>query len=148
MKIKILVVIAILVTLLSAVACAGVNAQEGGQITQQIDIRNSEEFEQNQHIQKQVDITKGDTLLVTLISNATTGFVWDENAAITDTAIIEQTKHENIAANSDKVGAPGEEQWTFKALKAGTTAVHLEYSRPWEGGEKGVWVFDLTVTVK
>jgi len=24
----------------------------------------------------------------------------------------------------------------------------MEYGRPWEGGEKGVWTFNLTVTVK
>jgi len=24
----------------------------------------------------------------------------------------------------------------------------MEYSRPWEGGEKGVWTFNLSVTVK
>ena len=35
-----------------------------------------------------------------------------------------------------------------EALKKGTTSLSLEYGRPWEGGEKGVWTFELIVTVK
>jgi len=45
-------------------------------------------------------------------------------------------------------GTPGKEVWTFKTLKKGTTEVSMEYSRPWEGGEKAEWTFDLVVTVK
>ena len=54
-------------------------------------------------------------------------------------------------ANGDKTpapGTPGEEQWTFKATGEGTTQISMEYSRPWEGGEKGEWTFVLTVIVK
>jgi inhibitor of cysteine peptidase len=86
--------------------------------------------------------------VVTLFSNGTTGFSWDENALIADAGIVQQLKHEVIAADSNALGAPGAEQWTFQTEKAGTTTVHLEYSRPWEGGEKGVYTFDMTVTVK
>jgi len=50
--------------------------------------------------------------------------------------------------NKGLVGAPGEEVWTFKALKKGTSTIALEYSRPWEGGEKGEWTLNLTVIVK
>ena len=67
---------------------------------------------------------------------------------ITDIGIIRQLKHEAIGAETNMLGAGGAEQWTFQAEKAGTTTVHLEYGRPWEGGEKGVWTLDLTVTVK
>ena len=52
--------------------------------------------------------------------------------------ILEQLQHKNKEAGSDKIGAPGTEQWTLKALKQGAVAtVKLDYSRPWEGGEKG-----------
>ncbi|MFC1983316.1 protease inhibitor I42 family protein, partial [Chloroflexota bacterium] len=62
-----------------------------------------------------------------------------------------QVQHEFIGQESEPPpppGTPGQEVWTFKALKKGTTTVFMEYSRPWEGGEKGEWTFNLTVTVK
>ena len=151
MKTKILVAIALLLALVSAAACTAANAapaDKTDQVTKEIAITNADEFNQNQHIQKEVEIDRGETLVVKLFSNGTTGFSWDENALIADTGIVQQLKHEVIAADSNALGAPGAEQWTFQAEKAGTTTVHLEYSRPWEGGEKGVYTFDLTVSVK
>ena len=151
MKAKILVAIALLVALVSATACTAASAGTPDQTNQgmkEIAITTSDEFDQNQHIQKEVEIAKGEKLVVRLISNATTGFSWDENAQIANVGIIQQLNHEFIGAETDLPGAPGAELWTFQAENAGTTTVHLEYSRPWEGGEKGVWTFDLTVTVK
>ncbi len=151
MKDKILVAIAMLIALLSAIACAAASAapadkpDQGGK---EIAVTNPDEFAQNQHIQKEVEIDKGKTLVVTLFSNGTTGFSWDENARIADTGIIQQREHQYLAAETNIVGAPGAEQWTFEAVNAGTTTIHLEYSQPWEGGEKGLWTFDLTVIVK
>ena len=151
MKVKILVAIALLLALISAAACTAASAgttDKTDQGVKEIAITTSDEFDQNQHIQKEVEIAKGNTLVVTLFSNGTTGFSWDENAQIADTGIIQQLKHQYIGAETNIPGAPGVEQWTFEAVNTGTTTVHLEYSRPWEGGEKGVWTFDLTVTVK
>ena len=151
MKVKISVAIALLLALISAAACTAASAGTADKTDQgvkEIAITTSDEFDQNQHLQKEVEIAKGNTLVVTLFSNGTTGFSWDENAQIADTGIIQQLKHEYIGAETNMPGAPGAEQWTFEAVNTGTTTVHLEYSRPWEGGEKGVWIFDLTVTVK
>lgn len=152
MKIKtILAVFSLTVTMLLSAACTAVNAEEGGnprQVAKEIAVRNSDEFDQNKSVQKQVEINQGDTLLVTLVSNATTGFSWDETATIADTGILQQLTHKSVVADSGGLGAAGAEQWTFKALKAGTTTVHLEYSRQWAGGEKGLRVFDVTVMVK
>jgi len=46
------------------------------------------------------------------------------------------------------VGAGGKEVWTFIALKAGTTTLSMEYSQPWEGGQKGANSFNVTIVVK
>ena len=151
MKAKILVAVAMLIALLSAAACAAASAapaDKPDQNGEEIAVTNPDEFAQNQHIQKEIKTTKGETLVVTLFSNGTTGFSWDENAQIADSEILQQLGHQYIAAETDVIGAPGEEQWTFEAVNAGTTTIHLEYSRPWENGEKGLWIFDLTVTVK
>jgi len=151
MKAKILVAIALLLALVSATACTAASARtpdNTNQGMQEIVITTSNEFDQNQHVQKEVEIAKGETLVVTLFSNATTGFSWDEQAQIADTGIVQQLKHEVVGAETNVLGAAGTEQWTFQAQNAGTTTVHFEYSRPWEGGEKGVWTFDLTVMAK
>jgi inhibitor of cysteine peptidase len=143
--------VALLSTLLITVACTTANAQKQenqAPAAQEISITGAEEFNSNPHISKQIEIGKDGQVIITLISTASTGFSWNEKATIADNSILEQVKHETIGANSDKVGAAGAEQWTLKAMKTGATTVKLEYSRPWEGGEKGVWTLDLMVTVK
>ena len=144
MRNTILAAIALSAILLTAPGCAGNPVPS----TIEISMRDYDEIVQNPQIQKQVEVLKGDEVLVTLLSNASTGFRWNENAVIADTGILQQLNHEDMGSGSNVPGAPGAEKWSFKALEAGTTTVHLEYGRPWEGGEKGVWTFDLTVTVK
>ncbi len=107
-----------------------------------------DDFGKQQHVSKAVNVAVGDTFAVTLCSNATTGFQWPESAQISDPTVVQQTDHKFVSPGTGFVGAPGKEVWTFKALKKGTSTVSLEYSRPWEGGEKGEWTFNLTVVVK
>jgi inhibitor of cysteine peptidase len=107
-----------------------------------------DDFDKQPHISKQMTVVAGNTFTVTLCSNATTGFQWSESAQISDQTVVQQTGHELMPPeNTSLMGAPGKEIWTFKALKKGTSTITMEYSRPWEGGEKGVWTFNLTVAV-
>ncbi|MCD6567767.1 MAG: protease inhibitor I42 family protein [Dehalococcoidia bacterium] len=98
---------------------------------------------------QQVEIANGGTLTVTLQSNSSTGFAWPETVELSDSSVLNQTKHELVPpADTSAVGAPGEEVWTFKALKKGTCAINMEYSQPWAGGTKSAETFNLTVVVK
>jgi len=98
---------------------------------------------------KQVEVAAGGSLEVTLESNATTGFQWSETAEISDQSVLKQTSHQFVTPeNTGMVGAPGKEVWTFGALKKGSSTISMEYSRPWEGGEKAEQTFSLTVVVK
>jgi predicted secreted protein len=112
-----------------------------------------DEFTANQFISKTIEISVGQMFGVILCSNPSTGFQWSETAQIDDPTLLQQT-HQYYQAPADiggkppAPGTPGKEEWTFKALRAGTTQVYLEYSRPWEGGDKGEWTFELTVSVK
>jgi inhibitor of cysteine peptidase len=107
-----------------------------------------DDFTNQSHISKDVTVTAGGSLNVTLCSNPTTGFQWVENATISDQTVVNQTSHQFVAPEDQElVGAPGEEVWTFEALRKGKSTVSMEYSRPWEGGEKGEWTFTLNVTV-
>ena len=96
---------------------------------------------------KQVELFVGGTLTVTLDSNATTGYSW-ELTGISDTGVLQKTDNKYVAPTSGLMGAGGKEVWTFKALKAGTTTLSMDYSQPWVGGQKGANSFSLTIVVK
>ena len=99
--------------------------------------------------EEEVEVNAGDSFKVTLCSNPTTGFEWSESAQIGDQTVMEQVKHRFAAPkNKQLAGAAGQEIWTFRALKEGTTTISMEYSQPWEGGTKVEWTFELTVVVK
>ena len=113
----------------------------------------AEDFNKDTHILRQVEVKRGDVFTVALDSNATTGFSWTEPAKIADGNILKQTETAYVAprANDDTkpvAGMSGIEEWSFAAGQAGVTTVTMSYDQPWEGGEKGVWTFVLTVTVK
>jgi inhibitor of cysteine peptidase len=143
MKLKLIMICLVLMLSLSLMACtSGQSASKSVEIS-------CDDFYQNQHIAKQLEVASGDSFTVLLCSNTTTGFKWSETAEIGDQSILQQDRHEFISPDSTgTVGAPGKEKWTFKALKAGTSTIDIEYSRPWEGGEKSEWTFKLTVVVK
>ena len=108
-----------------------------------------DDFGKEQNITRQVEVSAGDSLMVTLCSNVTTGYQWSETAVIGDNTVVQQTSHKFEApAESDLVGAPGKEVWTFDALKKGTSIISMVYSQPWEGGEEASWTFEATVVVK
>jgi len=110
-----------------------------------------DDFYQQNHISKEVEVGVGGTLTVTLCSNPSTGFIWSETAQISDQSVLQQTDHRLVMPGAEPPpppGTAGQEVWTFSALNKGTSTVSMEYSRPWEGGEKGEWTFVLTVTVK
>ncbi|MBM3119844.1 MAG: protease inhibitor I42 family protein [Chloroflexi bacterium] len=99
-------------------------------------------------ISKNTQVSAGSSFTVTLCSNRTTGFQWSESAQISDQTVVRQTGHKFEPPKGGLVGAAGQEVWTFEALKKGTSTISMEYSRPWEGGEKGTWKFNLTIVVK
>ena len=103
-----------------------------------------------QHVSQELEVDAGDSFTVTLCSNPTTGFQWEE-ARISDQTVLEQTDRKFVGPESEPPpppGTPGQEVWTFQALKEGQSTISIDYSRPWEGGEKGEWTFILTVVVK
>jgi len=96
---------------------------------------------------KQVELAVGQSLVVTLASNITTGYSWSltENS---DGSVLSETGNEYVAPQTTLMGAGGKEEWTFKALKKGTSTISMEYSRPWETDTPPAETFDLTVVVK
>ena len=105
-----------------------------------------DEFRESNHRSWEFEVEVGDRILVELCSNPTTGYQWYYETTIENVLIEEEYDFEE--PDEDVVGASGIEIWTFQAVDRGTTEVHMEYSQPWEGGDKGEWTFSLTVTVQ
>ncbi len=105
------------------------------------------QFTNNRHITKEIEVQAGDSFMISLCSNATTGFTWSEDAEV-DQTLVEQIDHEFIPPDSTVVGAAGREVWTLRSLKTGKTTLFLEYSQAWVGGMKEEWTFTLIVIIK
>ena len=87
----------------------------------------------------------GRTFTITLASNATTGFTW--NQAIADKEVATFVDAVYNEPDTSAMGAPGSQTFTFKALAKGTTTITLAYSRPWESVPPAE-TRTITVTVK
>jgi inhibitor of cysteine peptidase len=109
-----------------------------------------DEFQHNPNQVKDIEVSVGKEIKLTLCSNPTTGYQWSDQSQISDPAVIQQTSHqfEGPAIVGDPpAGAAGEEVWTFKATSAGSSSVILVYGQPWEGGERAAWTYTLNVSV-
>lgn len=108
------------------------------------------DFETNPNINKEVQVLEGGSVTVTLCSNQTTGFQWEQQiyCPLIGTIITGEDHKFIPPSETAGAGAAGQEVWTFKAVKQGTATVNLAYSQPWEGGQKGAWSYNLVVTIK
>jgi predicted secreted protein len=110
-----------------------------------------DQFSSQKSVGQQADLAVGDLLKVTLCSNPTTGFSWQE-PAISDAAVISLVDKTFGAATASgtapMVGAAGTDSITLEATAKGTSNVVLRYSQPWLGGTSSEWMYTLTVTVR
>ena len=120
---------------------------KAGPQTTTIQVSYDELLNQKQ-ISRSATLTVGDYLQISLGSNASTGYQWDEKLLISDPKVLAQTGHEVIAPTGGQPGAPGSEVWMVQAMAPGNSTVSAAYGQPWEGGEKGEWVFSVNVTVE
>lgn len=145
MKSKLILICAMVTISLCLFACSST--------TNEVSVEAScNDFYDRQHISKKVEVAAGDSFVVTLCSNPSTGREW-EPPQVSDKTILSLTDHERVGPETEgdrppAPGTPGKEIWTFKALKKGETTISMEWSQPWEGGVKAEWTFDLTVVVK
>ena len=147
MKVKLVPIFAIVVFTLLVCSCA--------QTTQPSELEfmkdatselTCEMFQEQPHHSGDIVLGVDGTLTVILCSNPTTGFQWSESPTISDTSILQQVSHEFTPPEDENiVGGAGKEIFTFKTLKKGVSTINFEYSRPWEGGEKAEWTFELEV---
>jgi len=107
------------------------------------------DFINEQNATSEISVSAGTSFEVALFSNPTTGFQWEE-AEISDTSVLQQKGRRFVSLRGEPdppPGSPGQDVWTFGAADEGQSTVTFRYSRPWEGGQRGVWTFTLTVNV-
>ena len=99
---------------------------------------------------RQVELEQGQILVVTLKSNPTTGYRWEQIE--TQESILEQMGEAEFkpseTAGPPLVGAGGWEIFRFKAISVGEMTLQLVYHRPWEEGVEPLKTFSLQVVVR
>jgi inhibitor of cysteine peptidase len=87
----------------------------------------------------------GQTLVVTLEGNPTTGYMWEMQP--TDKAILVGVGDPEVKPESNLMGAGGKISLTFKAESEGQQILKLVYHRPWEKDVSPEKTFEVSVTV-
>ena len=141
MKLRMILMVTILVASLSMSSCIVTSHETGVEIS-------CDEFNENPYnVRNEFQVEIGDKITVKLCSNLTTGFQWKYETTGDIVLQVEDHDFEEPESNGD-AGVAGKEVWTFEAVEKGITELRMEYSRPWEGGEKTEWTYTITVTVE
>ena len=95
-----------------------------------------------------IELRVGDTLMITLEGNITTGYQW-ALLPNPDGVLELQGEPEYVADGKKLMGAGGVYHFTFKAIKTGSTRLDLKYYRAFEPADVApVETFTINVNVK
>lgn len=96
-----------------------------------------------------VSLDVGDSLVLKLEGNPTTGYLWTFGAPYDENVLILTGEDYSKPEGGEKrVGAPSTKIMTFKAVGPGRTGVKLDYRRPWEKNERPIRTFETLVVVE
>ncbi|MDT8302046.1 MAG: protease inhibitor I42 family protein [Sedimentisphaerales bacterium] len=97
----------------------------------------------------QIELEQGQILVVTLESNPTTGYSWQQ--VENQLPYLEQQGQPDFISSQKGgppiVGAGGWEVFRFKAISSGKMNLQLVYRRPWEEGVEPANTFSLNVLI-
>ena len=94
----------------------------------------------------QVELNAGQTLVVSLEGNPTTGYTWE--AAELDEQVLRQVGEAEFKPDSDAIGAGGVQTLRFETVNSGQTTLKLVYHRPWEEDVEPLETFSVQVVVR
>lgn len=90
----------------------------------------------------------GDTIVIRLESNPTTGYSWSLAEIPSDIIQKVSNIYEPLKTSGNIVGSGGTEIWTFKAISKGNTTLTFQYARPWEKDVPPIKTETYQITVK
>ncbi|QHF04708.1 peptidase inhibitor I42 [Pseudomonas asturiensis] len=94
-----------------------------------------------------LSLKTGQTLILTLPSNPTTGFRWlTQNPAQNILRSLGPEVYAN-GANKEMIGSGGESVWRYKATEAGTGRLLMVSQQPWAPEVPPEQTFDCAITV-
>ncbi len=96
---------------------------------------------------KLVELTVGNTLIVELPGNPTTGYMW-ETGSVNASVLKQDEGAAKFKPDTTLTGAPGKVILRFKATGPGKTTLKLVYRRSWEKGVAPVKTYQADVVVK
>ena len=96
---------------------------------------------------KDIDLTTGDTLIVKLKSNPSTGYKWTVAGDPSPLRLAKSTYVKNTQS-SKAAGAPGVQVLRFNAEGSGVTNLTLVYRRSWEYNVAPAKSFSLRANVR
>ena len=92
----------------------------------------------------ETSVPLGGLARISLESNASTGYTW----VMEDNEYLELVLEEYVMESSALPGAPGQQNFTFHAVKKGSTEITLHYVRPWETGVDPIQTVKVKVIVE
>ena len=95
---------------------------------------------------RQIELEKGQILVITLEANPTTGYIWE--IAKHEQHVLRQVGEAGFEPESEAIGAQGIQTLRFEAVNVGKTALKLVYRRPWEEDVEPLETFSIKVVVR
>ena len=95
-----------------------------------------------------ITLKKGQTHIIELPSNPTTGFSWylKDKLPVKSIVGIQKTGYE--PEKTGLVGSGGTQFWNIRARRQGTIHVTFEYKRPWEKGTEPAETKEFVIEIK
>ncbi|WP_433575992.1 protease inhibitor I42 family protein [Nocardia brasiliensis] len=94
-------------------------------------------------------LTIGQSLVLTLPANPSTGFSWQISGLDPNVARVQgEPTFKQDPSVPVAPGAGGTSEWTFVGEGAGVTQLTMDYMRPWEQGIAPAQTFSLTIKVE
>ena len=104
-----------------------------------------DDFYRDNVVAREMVVPHGDLFKISMCGNPSSAWEWPEKAAISDGSLIVQTGHKSVMIPLG--GAPGQEIWTFRALKEGAGRVTIEGDCTQESNGNEIWRLELRVII-
>ncbi len=97
---------------------------------------------------REITVKAAESFEVVLPEVPTSGYLWAVHEIDPDYLRLESEAYAEPSPDERRVGGGREKIFTFKALKAGGTALELWLRRPWEEPEKHIKSFEIKLKIE